>query len=359
MKAIAFQSLGEVAVVDRPEPRIAAAGDVVVRVTTAGICGSDLHIVEGRDPGVRLGTVMGHELIGIVAETGPGVTRFASGDRVLAPFSVNCGHCFYCLRDLPGRCQESLCFGFVTEDGVGLEGAQAEYVRVPLADSSLLKVPEHRPEGTSISDEEVMFLGDIFSTGYSCAERAELRRGDTVLVVGCGPVGLLAALSARWLGAGCVVAVDPIGYRREKAAELGMETLEPRAEEVIRRLAERTGGRGADAVLEAVGSAPALDLALAAVRPGGIVSIAGYHTAPVYPLPVHAAYMKNLTLKIGRCNARHYMEKLLPRVLAGELPASLAGIVSHILPLQDGVHGYRIFGRHEDSATKVVLKPGG
>lgn len=154
-----------------------------------------------------------------------------------------------------------------------------------------------------------------------------------------------------------MLAVDPVGYRREKAQELGVETIEPRPGAVERRLAELTGGRGADAALEAVGSGPALDLALAAVRPGGIVSIAGYHTAPVYPLPVHTAYMKNLTLKIGRCNARHYMEKLLPRVLAGEVPAPLSGIVSHVLPLREGVHGYRIFGRHEDSAVKVVLKP--
>ncbi len=372
MQAITFEGVGAVALAERPEPRLEAPGDALVRVTTAAICGSDVHIVEGRDRGVRPGTILGHEFVGVVEALAGEVPGLAAGDRVLAPFTVSCGECFFCRRGLTARCVRSLCFGFVGDGGEGLEGAQAELVRVPLAASTLLRVPAARPGGGAVADEDVLFLGDVFSTAYSCAEAAAFAPGDTVVVIGCGPVGLLCVLAARWLGAGAVVAVDSIGYRLDKAAALGATAVDlgrapgprgaqgprgPRGMATLRPLlAELTAGRGADAALEAVGSAAALDLALEAVRPGGVVSIAGFHTDAVYPLPIHAAYAKNLTLRIGRCSARAVMERLLPRVLAERLP--LAAIVSHVMPLRDGERGYDLFRRRQDSAIKVLLKPG-
>jgi threonine dehydrogenase-like Zn-dependent dehydrogenase len=360
MQAITFRGIGAVELADRPEPRLEQPGDALVRVTTAAICGSDLHILEGRDRGVRPGTILGHEFVGVVEALAGEVPGLAAGDRVLAPFTVSCGECFFCRRGLTARCVRSLCFGFVGDGGEGLEGAQAELVRVPLAASTLLRVPAARPDGLAVADEDVLFLGDVFSTAVACAEGAAFAAGDTVVVIGCGPVGLLCVVAARWLGAGAVVAVDSVDYRLDKAAALGATAVDlggvGGAGALLALLAELTGGRGADAALEAVGSKAALDLALQAVRPGGVVSIAGYHTDAVYPLPIHAAYAKNLTLRIGRCSARAVMERLLPRVLTERLP--LTAIISHVLPLREGPRGYELFGRRQDSAIKVLLKPG-
>jgi threonine dehydrogenase-like Zn-dependent dehydrogenase len=360
MKAITLRGIGAVELADRPEPRLEQPGDALVRVTTAAICGSDVHIVEGRDRGVRPGTILGHEFVGVVEALAGEVPGLAAGDRVLAPFTVSCGECFFCRRGLTARCVQSLCFGFVSDSGEGLEGAQAELVRVPLAASTLLRVPAAGPDGRAVADEEVLFLGDVFSTAFACAEGAAFAAGDTVVVIGCGPVGLMCVIAARWLGAGAVVAVDSIDYRLDKAAALGATVVDlgraPGAAALQPLLGELTGGRGADAALEAVGSAAALDLALQAVRPGGVVSIAGYHTDAVYPLPIHAAYAKNLTLRVGRCSARAVMERLLPRVLAERPP--LTAIISHVLPLRDGPRGYEMFRRRQDSAIKVLLKPG-
>ncbi|HVR11095.1 MAG TPA: alcohol dehydrogenase catalytic domain-containing protein [Thermoanaerobaculia bacterium] len=360
MRAIVLRGIGSVELAERPEPRLEQPGDALVRVTTAAICGSDLHVVEGRDRGVRPGTILGHELVGVVEALAGEVPGLAAGDRVLAPFTVSCGECFFCRRGLTARCVRSQCFGFVDDRGEGLEGAQAELVRVPLAASTLLRVPAARPDGTAVADEDVLFLGDVFSTAVACAEGAAFAAGDTVAVIGCGPIGLLSVVAARWLGAGAVVAVDSIDYRLDKAAALGATVVnlgrDGGAGALSRVLAELTEGRGADAALEAVGTAAALDLALQAVRPGGVVSVAGYHTADVFALPVHAAYAKNLTLRFGRCSARAMMERLLPRVLAERLP--LTEIISHVLPLRDGPRGYELFGRRQDAAIKVLLKPG-
>jgi threonine dehydrogenase-like Zn-dependent dehydrogenase len=323
-------------------------------VTCAGLCGSDLHIVSGRDRGCRLGTVMGHELVGVVEAVGGAVEGVSAGDRVVAPFTVSCGECFFCRRGLTGRCERSSGFGFVTEDGRGLEGAQTELVRVPLAASTLVRLPDRRPDGSAFDEREALFLGDILATAYGCAEGAEIRPGDAVAVVGCGPVGLLAVLAARLLGAETVVAVDGVEYRREKARAFGALPAAdgPEAEQLI---ASVTAGRGADAVLEAVGAAPALDLAQRLARPGAVVSIAGYHTTEIYPLPIQAAYGKNLTIKIGRCHARHQIDKLLPLVLAGGLRHT--EIVSHVLPLEAGPQAYALFSERRDNALKILLVP--
>lgn len=355
MKAVVLKQIDEVVVQEVSDPVLQDPDDAIVRVTTAGICGSDLHIVQGRDPGIRMGTIMGHEFVGVVEQTGSGVQNFKAGDRVLSPFTINCGKCFYCKRNLPARCVRSFCFGFVSEDGSGLEGSQAEFVRVPLASSTLLAIPERRKDGVTVSDEDVLFLGDIFSTAYSTAEGGLIRKGDTVVVIGCGPVGLLGILAARLFEPANIVAVDSIDYRTAKAREFGALTVNPEPEKVLKMVRELTEGRGADAVLEAVGHPSALDLAIHVVRPGGVVSIAGYHTESEYSFPIQKAYTKNLTLRIGRCNARKYMQQLLPLVLENRVP--LTSIITHELRLSEAVRAYKLFAEKQDHAIKVLLKP--
>ncbi|MCI0604331.1 alcohol dehydrogenase catalytic domain-containing protein [bacterium] len=355
MKAVVLKEIGTVQLEETPDPVLQDPQDALVRVTLAGICGSDLHIVQGRDPGIRMGTIMGHEFVGIVEETGSAVQGMKRGDRVLSPFSVNCGKCFYCERNIPARCVRSFCFGFVSEEGNGLEGSQAELVRVPFAPSTLLALPANRTDGSALSDKDALFLGDIFSTAYSTAEGGAIQKGDTVVVVGCGPVGLLCILAAKLFEPANIIAVDSIDYRVAKAREFGAITVDPKPENVLKLVQELTDGRGADAVLEAVGHPSALDLAIHVVRPAGVVSIAGYHTQSTYPFPIQKAYTKNLTLKIGRCSARKYMQKLLPLVLGNRVP--LTSIITHILPLSDAVHGYDLFAKRQDNAIKVLLKP--
>ena len=355
VKAVVLSELGSVQVQERPEPRIASPDEAIVRVTCAGVCGSDLHIVSGRDRGCQLGTIMGHEMVGVVEEVGSEVKALRNGDRVVAPFTVSCGTCFYCRRGLTGRCVRSSGFGFVSEDGAGLQGAQAELVRVPMAETTLVKLPERRLDGQPFEDREALFLGDILSTAYSCAYGAAIQAGDVVAVIGCGPVGLLCVQAARLFAPAAVVAVDSLEYRRERARAFGALPAAD-ADEASRLIAGLSDGRGADAVLEAVGASVALDMAISLARPDATVSIAGYHTAEVYPLPIQAAYGKNLSFKIGRCHARHYIDVLLPRVLAGRFRHT--DIITHELPLSEGARAYQIFSERREDAIKVLLTPG-
>lgn len=348
MKAIVLEQLGNVVLKDEPDPVLQDSNEAIVRVTTAGICGSDLHIIHGRDPGIRMGTIMGHEFAGTVVDAGRD-TGLTTGSRVLAPFTVNCGRCFFCNRGVTSRCENSIGFGFITEDGRGLHGGQAELVRVPFASSTLLQIPD------SIRDEEILFLGDIFSTAYSCAENCSIQKGDVVVVIGCGPVGLLAVKASLLFQPSAVFAFDFVDYRLEKARQFGAIAVHPSAEDAWKAVAERTDGRGADAVVEAVGAPKALDLAISLARPGATIAIAGYHTEPVYELDILGAYRKNLTFKTGRCNARKYMQQLLP--LIQRKSVSLTDLITHVLPLNEGVRGYDIFTNHRDHAIKVLLKP--
>jgi 2-desacetyl-2-hydroxyethyl bacteriochlorophyllide A dehydrogenase len=353
MKAIVLESPGVVRVAERPPPVLSDPGDALVRVTTAAICGSDLHIVEGRDP-CRPGTIMGHELVGIVEQVGGAVARFRPGDRVVAPFTVCCGACFYCRRALPARCVRAACFGLVDAQGSGLEGVQAEAARVPLADSTLVRVPDLGADGAPLLDRDVLFLGDILSTAYGAAEAGGIQPGDVVAVVGCGPVGLLCAeVVLQLFGPSAVVAVEEVGYRRDQAARFGAVAVAP--DEARGAVLDRTEGRGADVVIEAVGAAPALDLGIDLVRPCGTVSIAGYHTAETYPLRINAAYGKNLTLRSGRCNARRHMDRLLPLVAARRLRHT--EIITHELPLAEGPEAYAMFRERRGGAIKILLDP--
>ncbi|MDX1502691.1 MAG: alcohol dehydrogenase catalytic domain-containing protein, partial [Thermoanaerobaculia bacterium] len=305
MQALTFHGPGRVRCETVPDPVLRGPDEALVRVTTTAICGSDLHPYRGREKGLDPGTVLGHEFVGVVEEATAEAP--AVGQRVAAPFSTSCGDCFFCRRGLTSRCERGQLFGWI-EEGDGLHGGQAELVRVPLARSSLTPIPE------GVSDEAALLAGDVLSTGFYCAEMAEVSAGDRVAVIGCGPVGLMAILAARELGAERVLAIDTVAERRELAAGLGAEAVDPAAGEAVERVREATSGRGADAVLEAVGSPQASRLAIDLVRPGGTVAAAGFHTESRFAFGPGEAYDKNLTYRAGRCPARHYLGRLLPRL---------------------------------------------
>jgi threonine dehydrogenase-like Zn-dependent dehydrogenase len=318
-----------------------------VAVERAGVCGSDLHVYHARERGLDRGTVMGHEFVGRVLEAGPEVTGLGPGDRVFAPFTTSCGACWFCARGLTARCPRGELFGWV-QDGAGLHGGQAERVRVPLAAATLLPVPD------DLDPEVALLLGDVLSTGAYCAERAEVGPDDVVAVLGCGPVGVMSLVGARERGVTDLYAVDAVPERLELAARFGAVPL-PLADDPVAAVRRVTGGRGADAVLEAVGSPAAGRLAFDMVRPGGVISTAGVHTEPHMAFSPVEAYDKNVTYRSGRCPARAMMERLLPLARAGRYPVT--DIVSHRLPLADGVAAYRMFAAREDGCTKVILVP--
>ena len=348
MQALTWHGREEVRCTQVDDPVISAPGDVVVQVEVAGICGSDLHVYHGREAGLDAGTVMGHEFVGQVLETGSEVSSLRPGDRVYAPFTTSCGGCWYCRQGLTCRCEEGQLFGWVA-GGEGLQGVQAERVRVPLADTTLLPLP------AAVHPEEGLLLGDVLATGVYCADRAEVNEEGVYVVLGCGPVGLMAVVGALERGARHLLAVDRVAGRLALAERFGARPVhldddDPKA--VVRDL---TDGRGADGVLEAVGSAAAGRLALELVRPGGILSTAGVHTEPGMPFSPAEAYDRNLTYRVGRCPARHYMERLVPLVLSRRYP--LREVISHRLPLTEGAEGYRMFAARRPGCTKVVLNP--
>jgi threonine dehydrogenase-like Zn-dependent dehydrogenase len=347
VKALTFVASREVAITTVPDPEIQAPTDVLVRVRLAGVCGSDLHVYQGREVGLDAGAVMGHELVGEVVEVGREVRSLRRGDLVSSPFSTSCGDCFYCARGLTARCERGQLFGWVS-NGRGLQGVQAELARVPLADSTLLAIPP------DVGLEEALLLGDVLSTGYFCADMAGIRPEDLQVVVGCGPVGLMAIVAARELGAERVHAIDSVPERLALARRFGATPLSL-ADDPVSIVREATDGRGADAVLEAVGGSEALGLAMRLVRPGGTIASVGVHAGHASGLSPEAAYDKNLTVRFGRCPVRRYMERLLPLVREKRHP--LAAIVSHRLSLDDGVDAYRMFDEKLDGCTKAVLRP--
>lgn len=348
MKALSFRGEGRVELETLPDPRIEAETDAVVRCRLTAICGSDLHVYLARERGIEPGTVMGHEFLGEVVEVGGGVARFRPGDVVASPFTTSCGRCFYCRKGLTCRCVEGQLFGWV-ENGRGLHGAQAELVRVPLADSTLFRLPE------DVSPETGLFLGDILATGFFCADLAEVEPGGTYAVVGAGPVGLFGIVGARERGAERIFAIDFLPERLALARSFGATPIDARSSDPEQILRDATEGRGADGVLEFVGSPQATRLAVDLVRPGGIVSAVGVHTEAAFAFSPVEAYDKNLTYRAGRCPARRYMERLLPLVRARKY--DLASIISHRLPLSEGAHGYHLFERKLEGCTKVVLRP--
>ncbi|MEM7051647.1 MAG: alcohol dehydrogenase family protein [Acidobacteriota bacterium] len=349
MRGLIFHDVESVAYERLPDPALEEPTDAIVQVDLAGLCGSDLHVYHGRERGLDTGTILGHELLGEIVAVGAEVSRFRVGDRVVSPFTTSCGACFYCHRGLTCRCERGQLYGWV-EGGHGLHGAQAELVRVPLADSTLVAVP---PEA---DDDVALFTGDILATGFFCAELAAFEPGAVVVVLGCGPVGLMAAVAACELEAGRVFAVDGVAGRRELAARLGAEPL-PLGESTRDLVLEATAGRGADAVLEAVGSADASRLAVDLLRPGGTLAAVGVHNEPTFAFTPAEAYDKNLTFRTGRCPARAYMDRLVPLVAAGKY--ELSAIISHRLPLAEGAAAYELFASRAPGCNKILLRPGG
>ena len=348
MRALTFNGVRSIGFETVDDPMIESPGDAIVRVELTAVCGSDLHVYHGREAGLDQGTVMGHEFVGDVVEVGAGVRKAAAGMRVLSPFSTSCGLCFYCTRGLTARCVAGQLFGWV-QQGHGLHGGQAQYVRVPLADGTLVPIPE------DVTPEEGLLLGDILSTGYYCARQAEVGPGGTYVVVGCGPVGLLAVVAARELGAENLFAVDRVPERLELARRFGAIPIDFSSTDVVTEVHEATGGRGADGVLEVVGNEAAHRLALDLVRPGGTISVVGVHNEAQFAFTPAEAYERNLTYRVGRCPARAVLEQVVPIVRARR--HDLGAVISHRMELADGARGYDIFDRKLDGCTKVVLRP--
>jgi threonine dehydrogenase-like Zn-dependent dehydrogenase len=389
MKANCWRGVTSVKVEDVPEPKILNSRDAIVRITSTAICGSDLHLYDGFIPSMEPGDVLGHEFMGEVVEVGPGVNNLKVGDRVVNPFPISCGNCLQCKREMFSLCENSnpnawmaekmwgyspaAIYGYSHMLG-GFAGGQAEYARVAYADVGPIKVPDH------LTDEQVLFLSDVFPTGYMAAEQCEIEPGDTIAVWGCGPIGQLAIKSAYLLGAERVIAIDNLPYRLRMASEkAGAETLNFDEVDIVDALKEMTGGRGPDACIEAVGMEahapgiegfydtakqlthiqtdrpPALREAILACRPGGTLSVAGVFGGYVDKMPMGALMNKSLTLRTGQTHVQHYMQPLLERVEKGEIDPSF--IITHTMPLDEAPRGYDIFRNREDDCVKVVLKP--
>jgi threonine dehydrogenase-like Zn-dependent dehydrogenase len=346
MHALTFNGIENILYTAVNEPQIIAPGDAIVKIKIAGVCGSDLHVYHGRETGIEKGTVMGHEFTGEIIETGSAVKNFRKGSRVLSPFTTSCGECYYCGIGLTCRCIKGTLFGWI-ENGNGLHGAQAEYIRVPMADTTLV------PLSNDLSDEKGLLLGDIFSTGYFCAENAGANDKGVYVVIGCGPVGLMTIIAAKHLGAEKIFAIDSIEYRLDFAKKLGAIPLNFLKDDVLNEINNATDGRGADAVMEVVGSADALKLAIKLLRPGGTVSSAGVHTAKNFPFSPGEAYDKNLVYKIGRCPAKYYAEKLIRQEVAQRCP--IEEIISHRFQLSEGANAYTTFTNKLDNCIKPVL----
>jgi threonine dehydrogenase-like Zn-dependent dehydrogenase len=348
MKALTFQGIEKVVFESIPDPSLLSPTDAIVRVKQCAICGSDLHVFYGREKGIDHHTAMGHEFMGEVVDTGKNIRTLKKGDMVMSPFTTSCGQCFYCRVGLSCRCIHSQLFGWV-ENQKGLQGGQSEFVRVPLADSTLVKVPE------GVSPEEALLLGDVMSTGFFSARQASLGRGGVCVVIGCGPVGLMAALGALHYGASLVFAVDSIPDRLLTAAKFGAQPLNANDKDLRKRIADVTDGRGADAAIEAVGSTSAIKLAFDLVRPGAVVSSVGVCNDPSFPFAPVEAYNKNLTYKSGRCPARNMIDELLPLVQSRKY--DVTDVFTHRMNLSDGAKAYDLFANKKDGCLKVVLQP--
>jgi 2-desacetyl-2-hydroxyethyl bacteriochlorophyllide A dehydrogenase len=345
VKAVTFHGVGDFRVTDVPRPEVVSPSDALVRVTLSAICGSDLHIYHGRVP-VDEGAVLGHELAGVVEQVGPEVRAVKPGDRVVASFYTACGVCYQCRRGWWAQCEERAILGHGTYFG-GLGGAQAELCVVPRADLNLAPIPP------AVTDEQAIFAGDILATGFFAAERGDIRAGDTVAVVGVGPVGLMAVMSSQLFGPARVFAIDTVASRLELAAELGATALDARAVNPQAEVQRHTGGFGADAVLECVGQTAAIQTAIDCVRGGGTVSSVGVPSELTGDFPYYDAWNRDLTFRSGCTNVHAYLRPLLDLVAAGRLHPER--VISHRMRLDDAVEAYRIFDRRE--ATKIVLCP--
>lgn len=390
MKALVWHGKHDVRVDTVVEPQIQTPSDALIRVTSTAICGSDLHLYDGMMPTMESGDILGHESMGEVVEVGMEVNHLKKGDRVVVPFTIACGACRFCRMGLTSLCDTSnpnkqlaekamghspsALFGYSHMLG-GIPGGQAQYLRVPFADVGPMKVPD------GLADEQVLFLSDVFPTGYMAAENAEIQKGDIVAVWGCGPVGLFAIKSAWMFGAGRVIAIDGVPERLSLAQSWGKaEILDNSKEKVMERLNEMTGGHGPDRCIDAVGTEAhttgsmdsLLDRAKEAVmlgtdrlhvlreaimccRKGGTLSVPGVYIGFLDKVPFGALMNKGLTLKTGQTHVHRYLQPLLEKIEAGEIDPSL--IITHTVSLEDAPAMYKTFRDKADGCVKVVLKP--
>ena len=345
MKALVFHGERDVRLEDVPKPELQGPNDALVRVTLGALCGSDMHIYHMRSP-VNEGAVLGHEFVGVVEEVGPGVNRFQKGDRVVASFFSSCGHCALCRRGWFSQCENKGTFGHGIFHG-DLGGGQAEFCVVPLADHTLERIPE------GMSDEQAIFVGDILATGYFGSLRAEIQPGDSVAVIGAGPVGLMAVMTAQLFGPAQVFAVDMVESRLELARELGATPINASKTHPVEAIKAATGDRGADSSIECVGALESIDTALHCVRGGGTVSMVGVPSAVTADFPYARVWIKDLTFRGGWCNVQAHMRPLLDLIAAGRLHPER--IISHRMKLEEGPAAYEMFDRRE--ATKIVMTP--
>ncbi|MGA3223303.1 MAG: zinc-dependent alcohol dehydrogenase [Acidobacteriaceae bacterium] len=390
MKAVCWMGKSKLETLTVPDPTILNPHDAIIKVTRTAICGSDLHLFDGFIPTMESGDILGHEFMGLVEEVGPAVTNLKRGDRVVVPFTIACGSCEFCRKKIWAACDNtnpnahlmeaaygysgSGLFGYSHMMG-GYAGGQAQYVRVPFANVGPLKLE------TDLADEKVLFLSDIFPTGYMAAENAQIQDGDTVAVWGCGPVGQFAIASAFMLGAGRVIAIDRIPERLEMARSVGAITVDYSHEgvSVLTALKDLTGGIGPDACIDAVGleshtgdvqgaydtvknallletDRPAvLRQAIQAVRKGGTLSIPGVYGGMLDKVPFGAAFGKGITMKMGQTNMHNYMKPLLERIEKGQIDPSY--IISHRISLDEAPDMYKVWRDKEDRVTKIVIDP--
>jgi threonine dehydrogenase-like Zn-dependent dehydrogenase len=349
MQAVVFHGPQDVRVEEVAKPEVEDAGDVLLRVERAAICGTDLHPYHGRFE-MEEGFVLGHEYLGTIEAKGDGVTEFEEGERAVGSFFVACGKCWFCRRGLFMKCMMIRVFGmgFVLGD---LAGSQAQYVRVPEADLTLRKLPE--ANGAGFDDEDMLLVGDILTTGYDAVRKTDFRPGDVVAVVGCGPVGLCTVMAARALGAGKIVAVDMVPERLKIAESLGAIPVNPKEIDADDVVLELTQWRGADVVVDAVGHETALAACFPLVRMGGTISLPGMYMEVEAPMPIGDMWLKNITVTAGAANIQGHMDEVIELVRDGRLDPSV--IISHRLPLSEAPKGYELFDQKE--ALKVVLDP--
>lgn len=346
MKAVTLYGDGDVRVEDVPQPELQEPTDAIVKVTLSAICGSDLHLLHGTVPGVLPGTVIGHEYVGIVEEVGSQVRSFKKGDRVVGAFHVACGICPACRRGSFNQCQNGGVLGYGLGFG-NLQGTQAEYARIPYADMTLRKLDQR------LTDEMALFSGDILTTAYGAVANAGLQPGETVAVIGCGPVGLMAVQSALALGAGRVLAVDLLPERTAMAERLGAIPVTASQCNPVSRVNEMTVGEGADVVIEAVGGPRTIAMAFDLVRGGGRISAVGVTTEETFSFPLMTSLVKDISFRVGLANIHRDIDATLSLVAGGRIDPTV--VVSHRLPLSEAVEGYRLFDQR--LATKVLLLP--
>ena len=390
MRALCWHGTNDVRVDTVPDPRIENPTDIVIKVTSTAICGSDLHLFDGFMPTMEAGDILGHEPMGVVEEVGSAVTKFRKGDRVVVPFTISCGQCFFCQRTEFSMCDTTNrnaeiarlamgqspagLFGFSHMLGA-YPGGQAQYLRVPYADVGPIKIESGLP------DEQVLFLSDIFPTGYMAAENTQLEKGDTVAVWGCGPVAQFTIQSLWMLGAGRVIAIDTVPERLEMARTKGRaETIDFMKQDVYATLMEMTKGRGPDRCVDAVGAEAhatasldsvmdkvkaaamletdrphVLRQAIMCCRKGGTISVPGVYVGFGDKIPIGAMMNKGLTIKTGQTHVQRYLAPLLKRIENGQIDPSF--VVTHVRPLEDAPEMYKTFRDKKDKCIKVVLKP--